>query len=101
MKGPGPPLPPPPPAWPLHPEAHGASSQAGLGPGHGRRGLPAPRASQEREAQASTGPCPPQRPQDPHLGVTSLHDWLGPAPQLRLPKLGKTRKVTMVSSGEK
>lgn len=33
--------------------------------------------------------------------MTALHDWLGPAPQLRLPKLGKTRKVTMVSSGEK
>ena len=37
----------------------------------------------------------------PTLGVTTLPDWLGPAPQLRLPKVGKTRKVTMVSSGEK
>ena len=37
----------------------------------------------------------------PTLGVTTLHDWPGPAPQPRLPKLGKTRKVTMVSSGEK
>lgn len=101
MKGPGSPPPPPPPARPLHPEAHGASSQAGLGPGHGRQGLPAPRASQEREAQASTGPVLRRDLRAPTLGVTTLHDWPGPAPQPRLPKLGKTRKVTMVSSREK